>query len=80
MLPTTRGLRHEVYVSASGIVEMGVQDTSPLRLKGGGGLPDELDENPAGDRVEESYDEYNEDEQTEMVGDLEDIDVLECMR
>jgi hypothetical protein len=50
MLPTTRGLRHEVYVSASGIVEMGVQDTSPLRLKGGGGLKDEFDKDPTGER------------------------------
>ena len=58
---------------------MRVHDTSPLRLRGGGGgLPDEVDEDPTGERVEmESDNEYDDDEQTEMVRDLEDIDVLE---
>ena len=57
---------------------MRVHDTSAMRLKGGGRLQDEFDEDPTGERVEvESDNEYDDDEQTETVRDLEDIDVLE---
>ena len=50
-----------------------------MKLKEGGGLLDKFDEGPAGERVEEESDnEYDDDEQTKMVQDLENIDVLQC--